>query len=156
LEKTMAHIPVNHHLRPLYRVLAALSGIYVLAFGLIGFLQTSGSPAFDRANTVVLGLRTNLAFSVLSLVVGAIVLLCVLVGRNLDVYSNVGIGMLFLVAGMAMLAVLRTDANVLNFSMATCIVSFVIGMVLFTAGLYGRIGSSASAAAEEALRHGGR
>jgi len=151
----MAHIPVNHHLRPLYRVLAAFSGIYVLVFGVVGLVETSGSPAFDRANTVALGLRTNLAFSVLSLVVGAIVLLCVVIGRNLDFYSNLGVGTLFVVAGMAMLTLMRTDANVLNFSMSTCIVSFIIGLVLFTAGLYGRVGSAAAAAAEEAYRHGG-
>jgi hypothetical protein len=45
--------------------------------------------------------------------------------------------------------------NVLNFSMATCIVSFAIGMVLFSAGLYGKVGSLEAAATEEALRHGG-
>jgi hypothetical protein len=151
----MAHIPVNHHLRPLYRVLAAISGIYVLLFGVVGYFQTSGSPAFDRADTVVLGLRTNFAFSLLSVLVGAVVVLCVLIGRNLDFYSNLGIGTLFLLAGMTMLTLMRTDANVLNFSMATCIVSFVIGLVLFTAGLYGRVGSAAAAAAEEAYRHGG-
>jgi hypothetical protein len=151
----MAHIPVNHHLRPLYRVLAAISGIYVLVFGAVGLIETSDSPLFDRTDTVALGLRTNLAFSVLSIVVGAIVLLCVVVGRNLDFYSNLGVGTLFLVAGMTMLALLRTDANVLNFSMATCIVSFVIGLVLSTAGLYGRVGSAAQAATEEAFRHGG-
>jgi len=59
------------------------------------------------------------------------------------------------VAGTAMLALLRTDLNVLNFSMATVIVSFAIGMVLFSAGLYGKSGSPAAARAEEAARHGG-
>jgi hypothetical protein len=39
--------------------------------------------------------------------------------------------------------------------MATCIVSFLIGMVLFTAGLYGRVGSARDRALEERFRHGG-
>jgi hypothetical protein len=151
----MAHIPVNHHLRPLYRVLAAICGIYVLVFGVVGLVESSGSPAFDQGSMVALGLHTNLAFSVLSIVAGAVVLLCVVVGRNLDFYSNLTFGSVFLVVGMAMLVLMRTDANILNFSMATCIVSFVIGLVLFTAGLYGRVGSAAAAAAEEAYRHGG-
>jgi hypothetical protein len=151
----MAHIPVNHHLRPLYRVLAAFSGIYVLLFGVVGYVETSGAPAFDRADTVALGLRTNFAFSLLSVVVGGIVVLAVVIGRNLDFYSNLGVGTLFLLAGITMLTLMRTDANVLNFSMATCIVSFVIGLVLFMAGLYSRVGSAAVAAAEEAYRHGG-
>jgi Domain of unknown function (DUF4383) len=151
----MAHIPVNHHLRPLYRVLAAICGIYVLLFGVVGFVQTSGSPAFDQGDAVALGLQTNLAFSLLSIVVGAIVVLCVVLGRNLDFYSDLVFGAVFLLVGMAELALMRTDANVLNFSMATCIVSFIVGLVLFTAGLYGRVGTAAAAAAEEALRHGG-
>ena len=45
---------------------------------------------------------------------------------------------MFLVAGTAMLALISTDLNVLNFAIETVIVSFVIGMVLLSAGLYGR------------------
>jgi len=151
----MSHIPVNHHLRPVYRVLAALVGIYVLVFGVLGFVETNGTSAFDRANVTALGLRTNLAFSIASVVAGAVILLAVFVGRNLDVMVNLWGGVAFLVAGIAMLALLRTDANVLNFSMATCVVSFVIGMVLLAAGLYGKSGSVDAAKAEEVLRHGG-
>jgi Domain of unknown function (DUF4383) len=151
----MSHIPVNHHLRPVYRVLAALAGLYVLLFGVLGFLETRGTSAFDRGSMTVLGLRTNLAFSIASIVAGAVILLAGFVGRNVDYFLNLVGGIAFLVAGMAMMTLLQTDANVLNFSMATCIVSFVIGMVLFSAGLYGRTGSVGAARAEEALRHGG-
>ena len=152
----MSHFPVNHHLRPLYRVLSGICGLYVFLFGLLGLFDTSGSPMFDQdTNASVLGLRTNLGFSVLSIVIGAIVLLSVVVGRNLDVHVNRAVGWLFLVAGMAMLTLLRTDLNFLNFSVATCIVSFVIGLTLITAAMYGRVGSAADARAEEAFRHGG-
>jgi len=151
----MSHIPVNHHLRPVYRVLAALVGIYVLVFGAVGFVGTTGEPAFERGSMTALGLRTNLAFSVASLVAGAVILLAVFVGRNVDHMVNMWSGIVFLAAGMAMLGLLRTDLNVLNFSMATCIASFVIGMVLLAAGLYGKMGSVGAARVEEALRHGG-
>ena len=43
---------------------------------------------------------------------------------------------------MAMMTLLQTDLNLLGFTMATCIVSFVIGLVLLTAGLYGKTGSA--------------
>jgi Domain of unknown function (DUF4383) len=152
----MAHIPVNHHLRPVYRVLAAIAGVYVLLFGVLGFIETSGGPVFDQGSATVLGLRTNLAFSIASVVAGAAILLALFVGRNVDYVVNLLGGIAFLVAGMAMMALLRTDANFLNFSMATCIVSFVIGMVLFSAALSGRTGSVEAARAEEAFRHGGR
>jgi len=79
----------------------------------------------------------------------------VLIGRNADTVVNTGAGWLMLVVGMAMLALLRTDANVFNFSIATCVVWFVLGMLLITASLYGRTGSAEAARAEEAYRHGG-
>jgi hypothetical protein len=134
----MSHFPVNHPLRPFYRVLATFAGLYVLAFGVVGIARGSGSPFFDRGELIVLGLRTNLAFAVASVVAGAVILLAIFVGRNLDYAVNVWGGVVFMVAGTAGLALLETGLNVLNFSMATVIVSFVIGMLLFTAGLYGR------------------
>jgi uncharacterized protein DUF4383 len=150
-----SHIPVNHHLRPLYRTLAGLCGLYVLVFGIVGAVQTNDRGWFAREGVWVLGLRTNLAFSVLSVVVGALVLLGLLIGRNVDRTLNVLAGVTFLLAGMAMLVLLRTSANVLNFSVATCVVSFVIGLVVGTAGLYSTVGSVQRERTGEAFRHGG-
>jgi len=151
----MAHMPINHHLLGLWRTLAGLAGVYVLVFGIVGVVQTRGTEFFGREDTVVLGLRTNLAFAVLSIVVGAVVLLGALVGGNLDRLINLVGGIVFLSAGLIMLTVERTDANILNFTVATCIVSFLIGLVLLAAGLYGRVGSTDQQHAEEAYRHGG-
>ncbi|MFD0595685.1 hypothetical protein ACFQZ4_28000 [Catellatospora coxensis] len=64
------------------------------------------------------------------------------------------VGAGFLLVGTAMLALMHTDSNVLNFTMATCIVSYLIGSVLFTAGMYVKVGSAAKAVAEEKHRHG--
>jgi hypothetical protein len=134
----MSHFPVNHPLRPLYRTLAALTAMYVLVFGVVGLVRASGSPFFGRDDLVVLGLPTNLAFAATSVVAGAVILLAAFVGRNVDRAVNVWAGVLFMAAGTGALALLHTDLNVLNFSVATVIVSFLIGLVLFTAGLYGR------------------
>ena len=134
----MSHIPVNHHLRPLYRTLAGFAAVYLLVFGVVGVAQTSGAGLFARDNVSALGLRTNLAFSVASVIAGAVILLAVFVGRNVDAALNLWGGIGFMAAGLAGLALLRTDLNVLNFSLATVIVSFVIGVLLFSAGLYGR------------------
>jgi hypothetical protein len=59
----------------------------------------------------------------------------------------------FTFVGLLMLALLQTNANFLGFSMVNCIVSFVLGMVVFAAGLYGKTGSETDVAAEEAFRH---
>jgi Domain of unknown function (DUF4383) len=137
----MAHIPVNHHLRQLYRTVAVLTGLYVLVFGIAGAVESAGSDFFDRGDIVALGLRTNMAFSVLSIVSGAVILGGVLLGRNIDQFINYWGGFLFLIVPTVMLLLLRTDGNILNFSITTVVVSYVIGMVLLAAGLYGKIGS---------------
>lgn len=151
----MSHIPVNHPLRGLYRFLATLTGLYVLVFGVVGFAETKGTPTFSQDDLHwVLGLRTNLAFAELSVVAGAIIVVAAVIGRNIDRFVNVAGGLVFMAAGMAMLILMRTDANFLGSSMANCVVSFVIGTVLFSAGLYGKVGSLEAAAAEERARHG--
>lgn len=138
----MSHLPVNHHMRSVYRFLAALAGLFVLVFGIVGLIRTAGSPLFSQDETAwVFGLRTNLAFALLSIVAGVIVLAGVLIGRNIDRVINLGAGAVFLVAGMAMLSLLQSDSNFLAFSMTNCVVSFIIGIVLLTAGLYGKAGN---------------
>ena len=38
----MAHFPVNHPARPLYRVFAGLVGVYILVFGVLGVAADLG------------------------------------------------------------------------------------------------------------------
>lgn len=137
-----SHVPVNHPLRPLYRVLAGLTGLYILVFGVVGALQTSGTGLFDRPDEYALGLRTNFGFALISIAAGLIIIGITAYGRNVDFVGNQIAGYSFAVMGMLMLALLRSDANFLNFSMATCIVSFVISLVLLAAGCYSKIDPS--------------
>jgi hypothetical protein len=51
---------------------------------------------------------------------------------------------------------METEANILNFEVATTVVSFIIGTTLLIAGMYGKTGSSAEAQAEERFRHTAR
>jgi hypothetical protein len=150
----MSHMPINHPLRPLYRFLAGVAGLYVLIFGIVGLTQTSGSGFFGREDTSALGLRTNAAFSVLSIVVGAVVFVGAIYGHNLDHFINLVGGLVFLVAGLAMLTLLRTPANFLNFTVTTCVASYIIGTVLFAAGMYGKTGPEE--AMQDELRVSGR
>lgn len=149
-----SHMPVNHSLRPLYRGLALLAGLFVLSFGVLGYLETQGDPLFDQGDARALGLRTNPAFAYASLGAGAAVLLATLVGRNLDRFVDMWVGAGFLIVGTAMMALLHTESNVLNFTMATCLVSYLVGSVLVTAGMYVKVGSTAKAAAAQAHRQG--
>lgn len=150
----MAHLPVNHPARPFYRAVAGLIGLYVLVFGVVGFVETQDREFFDRSETWVLGLQTNPAFSILSILAGAVLFGGALVGRNVDHFANLAGGIVFVVAGVVMMTLLQTDANLLNFAMPNVVVSFLIGLVLLTAGLYGKTGSREFAEAEERHRHG--
>jgi hypothetical protein len=141
----LSELPVNHPLRPLYRVLSGLVGLYSLVFGIVGFAQTRGTAMFAQTHLPwVLGLRANPAFAVLSVLAGIILVIAAFVGRNVDYVVNLLGGLGFMLVGIAELALLQTDLNVLGFTVTTCIVSFVFGSVLFTAGLYGRSGVAAA------------
>jgi hypothetical protein len=146
----LSHMPVNHHLRPLYRFLAGLAGVYLLVFGIVGVAMTSGDSLFSRAAVSALGLRTNLAFAIASVCAGAVVLGAVFIGRNVDTTVTFWGGIAFMIVGTAMMAVLDSDLNKLNFGISTVIVSFVIGTLLFTAGMYIRSAKSAATAAHQA------
>lgn len=151
----MSHLPVNHHLQPLYRVLGALAGIYVLGFGIIGWLVAADYDLFAQDGLpAVLGLRANRAFALLSVLAGVILLLGAFAGRNVARWINLISGIAFMVAGTLLLGLLETDLNVLGFSVATYIVTLSIGLLLFAAGLYGRTGSRRRESQEEGFRHG--
>jgi hypothetical protein len=151
----MAHFPINHHLRPLYRTLAALCGIYVLAFGITAVVKTNGLPFFAQTGLPqALGLHANRAFAILSIVAGVVLVGGAIIGRNIDRWINLAGGVVFLLSGFVMLILLRTSLNYLGFSMTTCIVSFIIGMILATAGLYGHVGTDELYDQEERHRHG--
>lgn len=153
----MAHIPINHHLRPLYRTLAGLVGLFSLGLGVAGLTRSGGVDPFQQDGLPrVFGLPVNPAFAVVSIVVGAVVLLGTVIGRNVDHRVNLGAGVLYLLAGLAMMTLLRTDANILGFSMVNCIVSFVLGLITLTAGLYGKVGTPEAAHAERTFRSGGQ
>lgn len=135
----MVHYPVNHQFRHAYRLLAGLIALYYLAFGILGLIRTWGDPIFGRDGEWVLWLRTNPAMSVLALLGGAVVLGAALVGGNAHHWVSMVAGWALAVLGVAVMAFLQTEANVLDASMVNVIVYLVSGLLLITAGLYGRV-----------------
>ena len=152
----MAHIPVNHPLRPMYRALAFVAGAYLVVFGVFGLIQTAGESFAGATGVRVLGQGSNLLWSIICLVLGGLVLLTTFVGRNLDVEADKYLGWTLLVIGTYELAANRTDANIFGFSVSTVIVTYLVGLVLVTAGLYSKIGTPEAALREAAAAHGPR
>jgi hypothetical protein len=148
----LAHIPVNHHLRPLYRALAGLAGLYLLAIGVVGFAKTAGMDPFEQHNLPkILGQQVNPASSILAIIGGAVIVVVVIIGRNWDHYVNFWMGQLLLVWGLGELCVLRTDANVFGFNMTNVIVTFVIAVVILAEALYGKVGNAETVERERAF-----
>ncbi|MFG1848454.1 DUF4383 domain-containing protein [Micromonospora carbonacea] len=137
----MAHTPVNHPARPIYRAIGGLVGLYFLAFGVLGLVASAGNDILAQDDTTVLGQGTNLGFSLLSLVLGVAILTGTVIGRNLDVAINQWLAYALMVLGLAELAFLQTDANVFNFTITTDIVVLTLSMVLLMAGMYGKVGT---------------
>ena len=153
---TMAHTPINHPLRPLYRALAALAGAYLVIFGVIGLIVTPGNGLFGQPDDRVLGQGANLFWSIVSLLIGAVVVAVTVIGRNLDAKVNNYLGWVLLVIGTYELAVSRTDANFLKFTISTVVVTYLVGLVLIVASLYGKVGTAEEERAEHEAAHAGR
>jgi hypothetical protein len=151
----MDHIPVNHQYRSFYRVLAGLWGGYVLIFGIVAATRTAGTGFAQDGLPSVLGLRANMAFAILSIVVGAVLVIGAVIGGNLGRWVNLLGGVVFMLAGLVMLCLLQTRLNFLGFTLITVVVSLLFGLLMFTAGLYGRVGTRQQRRMEESYRHGG-
>jgi hypothetical protein len=150
---SMAHTPINHPLRPIYRTLAAIVGSYLIVFGVVGFIVTAGDGLVGSGGHRVLGQRANLLWSIIALVLGVAVLIGIVIGRNLDVRLDQYIGWGLVGIATYELAVNRTDANFLNFSIATVIVTYIVALVLIMAGLYSKVGTDEAAQAEQRAAH---
>jgi NADH:ubiquinone oxidoreductase subunit 6 (subunit J) len=137
----MAHTPVNHPARPVYRAIGGLTGLYLVAFGVLGIIASAGNEVLAQDDTQVLGQGTNLGFSLLSVLLGAAVLAGTAIGRNIDVMINQWLAYAIMVLSLAGLAFIQTEANIFNFSIITVIVLMVVSLVLLMVGMYGKVGS---------------
>ncbi|MDT0346293.1 DUF4383 domain-containing protein [Streptomyces litchfieldiae] len=131
------HLPVDRKLSRVYRIGAALVGLGLLIFGVLGLTRNIG--LFATHDETVWGLNTDGALSWLSVVVGLLLLAGMIKGGNFASTLNMLLGMAFILSGFANLAVLETDANILNFRMQNVIFSFAVGLLLMTFGMYGRV-----------------
>lgn len=147
-----SHFPVNHPLRPTYRALGGLTGLYLIVFGVLGLIETSGDEFFAQDGAEALWQGTNLGHSVISIVAGLIIVIGVGVGRNIDVVIHKLFGYGLAALALASLALMRTDANYLNFTMSTVIVTMVLGLVLLLAAMYGKLGTEEQARASREAR----
>ncbi|GAA3122199.1 hypothetical protein GCM10010521_06720 [Streptomyces rameus] len=133
------HLPVDHRLNTVYRVGAGLIGAFLVAFGILGLIDQIGF--FNTGGNMVAGLNSNGALSVLSICIGALLLAGMVIGGNFASTLNMILGVLFLLNGFLFLGLLDTDSNFLAFKIQNVFFSFIVGLLLMTFGMYGRVGS---------------
>ncbi|MFF3645550.1 DUF4383 domain-containing protein [Streptomyces sp. NPDC002564] len=136
--KLQDELPVDHHLAGVYRYGAAFCGLVLIAFGCLG-LADALTPFSTSGN--VAGLATNTALSVISLVVGAALVAGGVVGGTFASDLNMTVGTLFILSGFYHLFTLDRPANFLDFGMSNVVFSFVVGLLILTFGMYGRVSS---------------
>ncbi|MFD7534758.1 DUF4383 domain-containing protein [Streptomyces sp. NPDC059819] len=131
------HLPVDHRLSRVYRFGAGAAGLFLVTFGILGLIDQIGF--FSTGGNTVLGLNSNGALSTVSIAVGSLLLAGAVRGGNTASTINMATGVAFLLAGFASLAVLDSRFNVLAFHLQNVLFSFVVGIMLMTFGMYGRV-----------------
>ncbi|GGW18511.1 hypothetical protein GCM10018980_61460 [Streptomyces capoamus] len=132
------HLPVDHRLNLVYRIGAGLIGAFLVVFGILGLVNHIGF--FSIGGDTVAGLNSNGALSVLSICIGAVLLAGMVIGGNLASTLNMVLGVLFLLNGFLFLGLLDTSSNFLAFKIQNVFFSFIVGLLLMTFGMYGRVG----------------
>ncbi|QMU77139.1 DUF4383 domain-containing protein [Streptacidiphilus sp. PB12-B1b] len=130
-------LPVDHRLATVYRYGAGLSGLALLCFGALGFAQQLSF--FGTNGTRIAGLSSNGALSLISVVFGLVLIVGAVIGGNIASAINMAVGTLFILSGFVNLGLLERSANVLGFRMPNVLFSFLMGLIILTFGMYGRV-----------------
>ncbi|MEU9451651.1 DUF4383 domain-containing protein [Streptomyces sp. NPDC048277] len=133
-------LPVDHRLNQVYRIGAGLMGLFLVAFGVLGLTRNIGY--FDTGGNTALGLNTNGALSVLSILVGLLLFVGMVIGGNFASTLNMVLGVLFILNGFLFLGLLDTASDFLAFKIQNVLFSFVVGLVLMVFGMYGRVSTN--------------
>ncbi|GAA1588424.1 DUF4383 domain-containing protein [Streptomyces globosus] len=130
-------LPVDHPLNRVYRIGAALCGLLLLLFGCLGYADSLS--AFDTDGQQIAGLSTNGLLSTVSVVFGLLLVVAALIGGNVASSVNIAVGVLFLASGFLHLFLIGRPGNILDFGLSNVFFSFLMGLLIMTFGMYGRV-----------------
>ncbi|MFB7781122.1 DUF4383 domain-containing protein [Streptomyces vinaceus] len=130
-------MPVDHRLSQVYRVGAAVCGLLLLLFGCLGFAD--GLSSFGTDGQRIAGLSTNNLLSGVSVAFGLLLVVAAAVGGNLASTVNISVGVLFVLSGFVHLFLIGHEGNILDFGMSNVVFSFLMGLLVMTFGMYGRV-----------------
>ncbi|MFB6613263.1 DUF4383 domain-containing protein [Streptomyces sp. NPDC056367] len=130
-------LPVDHPLSRVYRFGAGLCGLILLVFGSLGF--AGGLEAFSTDGQRIAGLSTNGLLSTISVLFGLLLMAGAAVGGNLASTVNTVVGVIFVASGFVHLFLIGRRGNILDFGLSNVMFSFLMGLLVMTFGMYGRV-----------------
>lgn len=119
-----------------HRTAAILFGLGLATFGIFGLL--SRVELLHTTGIILFGLSTNGALAILSVVVGAVLIVAGALGGRIASTTLVAAGIAFMLSGLVHVLVLGTSLNLLAFRMSNVIFSLIAGMLLLVLGSWGR------------------
>lgn len=119
-----------------HRVGAVVFALGLGTFGVLGLVNRL--DMFSTTGQQVLGLSSNGALSMISLVVAAILIASAVRGGRLASTTLVVIGAAFVLSGLVNTLVLGTPLNLLAFRIPNVVFSFIAGALLLFLGSWGR------------------
>jgi len=129
--------PGPHPVHRLHRLGAAAVGAFLILFAVLGL--TEGLAWLGTNGTWVLGLSSNGLLSVISLVVGVLLVASATRSGPTASTTSIVLGVAFLLSAMANMLVLNTSMNILAFRLPNILFSVLVGLLLLVLGSYGRI-----------------
>ncbi len=137
LHEDVVETPTARRVKTVHRLGAFTVAAVLAVFGLLGFV--GGLDYFSTDGGRVAGLSSNGLLSTISLVTAAVLVAGAVKGGRVAGIVMTGVGTAFLLSAFWHLFVLNTSLNVLAFAMSNVIFSIVVGLLLLTLGLYGRV-----------------
>jgi hypothetical protein len=129
--------PTARRVVQVHRVGALAVAAVLAVFGILGFV--GGLDYFSTDGGRVAGLSSNGLLSTISLLTAAVLVAAAVRGGRVAGVVMTGVGTAFLLSAFWHLFVLNSQLNVLAFAMSNVIFSIVVGILLLTLGLYGRV-----------------
>lgn len=130
-------VPRPHPVHTVHRAGAGLLGVGLWGFAALGF--ANGLAFFSTRGAPVLGLSSNGLLSAISVVAGAVLIAAAATRGPVASTVTAAMGALFVLSGLAHLAILHTPLNILAFQLPNVFFSLIAGMLLLFLGTYGRL-----------------
>jgi hypothetical protein len=137
----IGHLPLNHGWRGFYRSVIFIAGLLMAIWGVLWI----AADGFGGDGASVGGLQANGTFGLLTVVMGLVLVVAVVVGRNLDHWLGFLLALLCMALGLFGITFLRTTPEPFVLSVSTCVTLLAFGTVLMCAASYVGTGTSADA-----------